>query len=270
MNAFAAHSAYEFRSAFRNPSQLLMNYLFPIGVYLVLGLIMTQINPLFAQSMIPAMVLLAGMASFLLGLPGPLVEAREAGVFRSYKINGVPAFSILFIPVMTTIFHYLIACVIVVLSAGPLFHAAMPVHWGAFLLVTLLGALAYGSLGALIGVVSANSRVTVMLTQIIFLPSMLIGGLMVPVSMLPASIRGVGFVLPTTHIMQAFMAAGYGQSTVEALPIAVAALAVSSVIALVAAARLFSWDRRSDSRRVSPAVALLALLPYIASAFLLG
>ena len=36
---------------------------------------MTKINPDFAQTMIPAMVIFAVMSSRLLGLPGPLVEA---------------------------------------------------------------------------------------------------------------------------------------------------------------------------------------------------
>ncbi len=269
MNAFVAHTVYDFRSAFRNPSQLLMNYLFPIGVYLILGLIMTQINPLFAKSMVPAMILLAGMASFLLGLPGPLVEAREAGVFRSYKINGVPAFSILFIPVLTTVFHFLIACILILLTAAPLFHGELPTNWGPFALVTLLAALGYGSLGALIGVISGNSRVTVMLTQLIFLPSMLLGGLMVPLSMLPASIRGIAYILPTTHLMQAFLGAGYGEATGESFTTAIIVLAASSALSLGLAARLFSWDKQGDSRRVSPAAAIVSLAPFIVSAFFL-
>ncbi|HUX21806.1 MAG TPA: ABC transporter permease [Spirochaetia bacterium] len=269
MNAFTVHVAYDFRSALRNPSQLLMNYLFPIGVYLILGLIMTQINPLFSKTLLPAMVLLAGMASFLLGFPGPLVEAREAGVFRSFKLGGVPPFSILFIPLLTTILHFAIASLIIVLTAGPLFGGAMPVGWGAFALITLLCAVNYGAIGAIIGVVATNSRVTMMLSQLIFLPSMLLGGLMVPLTMLPASIRGIAFILPTTHMMQAYQAAAYRQSSIEPLFWSVFLLSLSTLIALALAVLLFSWDKRSDSRRRSPLIALASLLPFIASAFLL-
>lgn len=268
MNAFAAHMSYEFRNTFRNPSQLLMNYLFPVGVYLILALIMTQINPLFADSMMPAMILLAGMSSFLLGFPGPLVELREAGVFRSYRINGVPAFSTLFIPLLTTVAHFLVVSVFVALTAGPLFSGAVPIHWGGFVLVTLLAAFSYGSLGALVGVVSGNSRVTTMLTQLIFLPSMLIGGMMVPLTMLPGSVRSIAFILPTTHLMQAYLAAGFGQPTTETLGTAIVILVASILIALTLSAALFSWDKRSDSRKVNPALALTALLPFIVSVFL--
>lgn len=268
MNAFATHFTYDFRSAFRNPSQLLMNYLFPLGVYLILGLIMTQINPLFRSNLLPAMVLLAAMASFLLGFPGPLVEAREAGVFRSFKLGGVPAFSILFMPLLTTILHFLIASALIVVSGPALFGGATPAAWGPFLLFTLLSAVSFGSLGALIGVVSTNSRVTMMLSQLLFLPSMLIGGLMVPLSMLPPAIRKIAFLLPTTHIMVAYTQAAYRQKAVEPLSLAVAALAASSVIALLLAVKLFSWDPKQHERRRSPLFASAALLPFLVTVFI--
>lgn len=268
MNAFATHFTYDFRGAFRNPSQLLMNYLFPLGVYLILALIMTQINPLFRSTLLPAMVLLAAMASFLLGFPGPLVEAREAGVFRSFKLGGVPAFSILFMPLLTTILHFLIASTLIVVSGPALFGGATPTAWGAFLLITLLAAVSYGSLGALIGVVSTNSRVTMMLSQLLFLPSMLIGGLMVPLTMLPPAIRKVALLLPTTHLMQAYSDAAYRQSAIEPLWIAVGALLTSSAIALLLAVKLFSWDPKQHERRRSPLFAAAALVPFLVSIFL--
>ena len=95
MSAFTQHFNFEFRAGLRNKNLLLMNYLFPLGFYLMMGFIMPEINPFFGEVMIPAMVTFAVLAATLLGLPDPLVNARENGIFRSYKINGVPALSIL-------------------------------------------------------------------------------------------------------------------------------------------------------------------------------
>ena len=97
MNAFINHFAFEFRTGIRNKTLLLMNYLFPLGFYLMMGFIMVEINPLFQEDIIPAMVVFAILAATLLGIPDPLVNARENGIFRSYKINGVPSLSILVI-----------------------------------------------------------------------------------------------------------------------------------------------------------------------------
>ncbi len=88
MKALANHFAFEFKTGLRDSNQLLMNYLFPLAFYALMGLVMTKINPLFAETMVPALVIFAALASTLLGLPGPLVELREAGIYRSYRING--------------------------------------------------------------------------------------------------------------------------------------------------------------------------------------
>jgi len=37
MNAFAAHFSFEFRAGVRNRVLLFLNYLFPLGLYLMLG-----------------------------------------------------------------------------------------------------------------------------------------------------------------------------------------------------------------------------------------
>ena len=45
MSAFLNHFTYEFKSGIRNRSLLLLNYLFPLGFYVMMGLVMTAINP---------------------------------------------------------------------------------------------------------------------------------------------------------------------------------------------------------------------------------
>lgn len=268
MIAFANHFAYEFKTGLRNPNLLLLNYLFPLGFYALMGVIFTQVNPLFKDSMVMAMVIFTVMVSTILGLPSPLVESREAGIFRSFKINGVPALSILAIPAISTIFHALICSTLIAITAVPLFKGVAPAHWGIFALLTLLMAFTFGSIGALIGVISSDSRSTVLWSQLIFLPSMIVGGLMLPLSMLPASVRPFSFLLPTAHAVLAYTGLAYGQETLFNPYISVAVLLVSGLLAFGLSIYLFNWDSRNSSRRGHPLMALLVLVPYIASNFI--
>jgi ABC-2 type transport system permease protein len=268
MTAFMNHFAFEFKNGLRNSSLLLLNYLFPMGFYVLMGLVMTQINPLFKATMVPAMVVFVAMTGTILGLPNPLVDSREAGIFRSFKINGVPAISILAIPALTTIFHALIACAIVAVTAAPFFKAAAPANWLNFALITVLTVFTCGAFGTLIGVVAANSRATVLWSQLIFLPSMLLGGLMVPLDMLPKSIQPVSSLLPTAHAMQAFIGLAYNQQTVFNPVASVIVLLTSGLLAFGLAIYLFNWDSRNNARRGHPLMALLVLAPYIAAIFL--
>jgi ABC-2 type transport system permease protein len=268
MTAFATHFAFEFKTGLRNGSLLLMNYLFPLGFYAMMGLIMVQINPGFKDIIIPAMVVLASMSSMVLGLPSPMVEMREAGVFRSFKINGVPALSILVIPALTTMFHALIVTAIICATAPVLFKGAVPSNWLAFALITLVTVFTYGAIGMLIGVISNSARATVFYSQIIFLPSMLLGGMMMPLSILPASVRPFAGLLPTTHIMQAFTGWAFGMETVFN-PLSSTIIVFSSgVLAFGLAVYLFNWDSKNKARRGHPLMALIALLPYVIGMFL--
>lgn len=262
MIAFTHHFAFEFRTAIRNKNLLLMNYLFPLGLYLMMSLIMPGVNPLFRDTIIPAMITFGILAAALLALPEPLVQAREAGIFRSYKINGVPAGNILVIPGLSTILHIFVVATIITVSAPIFFDAPPPRNVPLLMLVVLATAVAVSGLGILIGVIAPNSRLTVLYTQAIFLPSMIIGGVMLPHELLPEVAGKVSLLLPSTHAMNAFNGLAMGATADFSAWGSVLTLFIGGFTALVLAWVLFRWDNQHTDRRGHPALALLASAPY--------
>lgn len=269
MTAFFHHFMYDFRTGLRDKSLLLMNYLFPLGFYILMGLLMTGLNPTFAPTMIPAMILVAMMACTLLGLPNPVVESREAGIFRSFKINGVPALSIVTIPVLSSFVHILLVSIIITITAGPLFKAGTVVNWGYFVLILLLSAFTFASLGMLIGVVSPNSRAIVLFSQSIFLPSMILGGLMVPSSMLSPALYRVSLLLPTSYAMNAWRGLAFGLAPTFDPRWALLILLSGGMIAFALAIYLFNWDSKNKQRGHNPLLGLLSLVPFVLGAIFL-
>jgi ABC-2 type transport system permease protein len=269
MTAFFHHFMYDFRTGLRDKSLLLMNYLFPLGFYILMGLLMTGLNPTFAPTMIPAMILVAMMACTLLGLPNPVVESREAGIFRSFKINGVPALSIISIPVLSSFVHILLVSIIITFTAGPLFKAGIPLNWGYFVLILFLTAFAFASLGMLIGVVSPNSRAIVLFSQSIFLPSMILGGLMVPSSLLSPALYRVSLLLPTSYAMNAWRGLAFGMAPTFDPRWALLILFSSGIIAFALAIYLFSWDSKNKQSGHNPLLGLITLVPYVLGAIFL-
>ena len=269
MNAFINHFSFEFRIGIRNKTLLLMNYLLPLGFFAMMGLVMTkEVNPGFIDTMIPAMVIFAILASTLLGLPDPLVAAREAGIFRSYKINGIPAVSILVVPALTTIIHMIIVALIIIISAPLFFKAPQLVNWPGFVLTFSALAFAYAGLGLLIGVISANTRITVLWAQLVFLPSILLSGMMLPYNMLPEGAARVARLLPATLGMNAFRALTLNLKADFDPTGSLVVLFVGGVVAFGLAVYLFSWDSKNSTRRAHPVLALLVLVPYIIGIFL--
>jgi len=270
MNAFVHHFSFEFRTGVRNRQLLMLNYLFPLGFYLLMGFIMPGINPPFRQTIIPAMVVFGALSATLLGIPDPLVNARETGILRSYKINGVPSISILVIPAMTTILHLVILTALITVTAPLLFDAPSPVNWLSYAIVCVAVAVACAGISVLIGVVSPSTRMTVLWSQIVFVPSMLLGGLMLPYSMLPAIAGKFAQLLPATHAMNAFNGLAMGGVADFSPWGSVIVLLTSGLLSFALAVYLFSWDSRNTTRRGHPLLALLAWLPYVAGIVVLS
>ena len=269
MRAFLGHFSFEFRTGMRDRALLLMNYLFPLVFYVVVSLLMTQLNPTFRPNIIPAMVVFVTLTSLILGLPNPLVSAREAGIFRSFRVNGVPALSVVLIPALTTAVHAVIAALIVTFTAPIFFHAPLPVNWAGFAVFLVLTVFTMAGLGALIGVISGNTRITILWSQLIFLPSIMIGGLMIPRSMLTGALAEISALWPTTYSMQIYdglaRGAGFDATVILSLIVTLA----GGILAFTLASCLFSWDSQNTTRRGSVWLALLVLVPFVIGTALL-
>ena len=111
---------------------------------------------------------------------------------------------------------------------------------------------------------------TVLWSQLIFIPSMLLGGLMIPYNMLPDAVAKISQLLPATQAMNAFNGLAMGKVADFAPWGSIILLLLSGVLAFVLALYLFSWDSRNTARRGHPLLGLLALLPYAAGIFLLA
>jgi len=268
MTAFMYHFALSFRTGLRDKQLLFVNDLFPLAFYLMMGFVMTEINPAFRTSLVPAMVVLTVMFATLMGIPDPLVKAREDGILRSYRINGVPVTSVLAIPFLSTTIHTIIITGVILLTAGPLFDAPMPVDMFTFFSTFLAMSFASAGFGTLIGVLAPSTTMTILLAQAVFLPSMLLGGLMVPHSMFTGAIEAAAWFLPASHAMNAFNGLSMGYETTLSPMASLGMLMASGLIAFLLSYVFYNWDRRNIRRRGHPVLALLPLLPLAASLFI--
>lgn len=268
MNAFMKHMKCEFRAGIRHKQLLLMNYLLPLGFYLLMGSILGFIDPLFRENMIPAMMIFSILAATLMGVPLALTSARENGLFRSYKINSVPAVSILTISALTTVLHQLIVTMIITISAPILFGAKLPENWPNFILVFIVTTICSASISVLIGVISSNSKAAILFSQFIFVTSILLGGLMFPHELLPDIAGRLSKLFPATHSMNAFNNLAMGKNTDFSPWGSIGVLIVGSILAFAMAVYLFRWDQHNAPRRQQPLLGILPFLPFAVSIFL--
>lgn len=268
MKAIINHLNFEFKSVIRDKTLLLMNYLFPLVFYFMMAAIMPSVYPDFSKGMVPGMIVFTIMVSSLLGMPNPMVLNKEMGIYRSYKIYGVPLKSVFIIPVVTTMLHITIVSLIILGTAAIFFKAALPQNIFSFFGVYVVVLFAFTGLGALIAVCSPNGRLTVLLAQLVFLPSMLLGGVMMPSSVLSKGVQKAAMLLPTTYSTNVLNAAYSGQQAVYNLQGSLVILALGGIVSYALAAYLFTWDSKT-ANSLRNLAGLAVLIPYVLGIILL-
>jgi ABC-2 type transport system permease protein len=150
---------------------------------------------------------------------------------------------------------------IIAIAAAVTMGAPLPPNAAYFCLVWLASCAATAGIGALIAVVSSSGRMANLIAQCFFIPSIMLGGLMMPPGVLPPALERVALLLPPTHAMRAF--AG-GPNAGASL----AALTIGGGLSFALAGALFEWDGSNARPKASKLVALAALLPYAATILL--
>ena len=86
---------------------------------------------------------------------------------------------------------------------------------------------------------------------------------MLPLEMLPESVRKVAEILPASHGMNAFNGLSMGATANFSPGGSLIILFSSGLIALGLAEFLFSWDSQNTTWRGSTLLALLVLIPFL-------
>ncbi len=268
MNAFLYHARCDLKAGVRDTSLMLMNYLFPLGFFFMAGLFMTQVNPFFSDIMIPGMVIFGVMTPALMNISTTMISEREAGIYRSCRVHNVSPASLITVPVIGALVHGAVLAAALTAAGSLVFSARVPIHWGWFILVWAVVSMNLATLGVLIGIASPSQRSGLLIAQGIYIPSVLLGGMMVPLDIIPENMQAVTSLLPASHGMRSFELLAMGTHALSwntLLPLTV--LAAGIIVNLVLAFMLFQWDAKPSGKKHTAAAAL-AFTPYIISVFL--
>lgn len=212
MKAFLNHLMIQLKLDLRNRGTLLVFYIIPLVFYIVMGAVFSSIMPDTKQTLGAALTIFAITMGAVLGIPPALVTMRESGSLRAYRVSGVPGWSVLLTVSASAFINLLTVSVIICVSAPLLYGAGVPASIGGYIVTLLLLILASIAVGILAGVVSKSQSMATILSQAVFLPSLLLSGIMFPADMLPGPLQWVGVIFPASHAMRSFSDWAFGNS----------------------------------------------------------
>ena len=199
MKAFLYGVGLQFKMDIRSKTMLITCYLVPLVFFFFMSGIFTSVDPSAVKTLISSMSVFIITMSALIGLRPSLGEVYSGEVKKVYKANGVPLSLGVITQFISSFIHTLIVCLIVcliVFAVAPfVFKAELPTNLPLYF-CTL-------AIGCIIGLSVKTQAKQTMVAMIIFLPSVMLSGIMFPATMLPDFMQYIAYIFPATIGFQA-------------------------------------------------------------------
>lgn len=243
--ATLAMTAMELRLALRRGETLVATIVLPVVVLVFFSSIVTipfgTTRPV--DFLLPGSIAFAVIATSLVSLGITTAYDRYYGVLK--RLGGSPlsrpeliTAKIVAVLVVEAV---QVALLVAVAALGLGWQAPAGASWGLVAVSVLLGTLAFAGIGLLLaGLLRAETMLAV--ANVLFVLSLVLGGIVVPIDHLPAPLAAIAGALPAAPLADALrVALGASPAPPEAAG-SLALLAIWGVGAVVLAARTFRWE----------------------------
>jgi ABC-2 type transport system permease protein len=218
----------------RDPLVLTFVFVFPVLTMLIIGGSFgthptsgfDEVNP--AHWYVASYLTVAIAATGLIMVPVHLASYRERGVLRRFSAAGFPRWSFALAQLLVGLIAIAGSAIIELGVAAPVYGIPALGEWWRVALAVGLGALAFVSIGVLLGSVLPSARAAQAVGLLLFFPSFLLGAGGPPPHAMGAVLRDIARFLPLTVVTNAIRDPWLGLGTANASLLAVLVLAVGA------------------------------------------
>ena len=210
MTGFLYSLTLQWKLDIRSKSLLVTYYIVPLIFFLLMGGIFTSIMPEMGCTLIQSMIVMSVSMGAFLGLPPSLIETYGSDIKKIYKANGVPIHLGLVTIVLSAFVHLMITCMVILLLAPILFKASLPSQFPLFFLALAIYIFVSLSIGSILGLTVNNQAKLTMIAQLIFLPSIMLSGIMFPITLMPDFLQAIGRLSPASWGFRLMVDYGFG------------------------------------------------------------
>lgn len=198
MGAFLYGIFLQWKLDIRSKTLLITCYIVPLLFFAIMGGIFTSVMPEARYTLIQSMTVFGVTMGALIGLPPSLVEIYSSDIKKVYKANGVPLYLGLVLTNISAYIHLFIMSIILYIAAPIAFNAEIPENPALYFASLAIFIAVSLSIASIIGLVVKDQAKTSMVSIIIFLPSIMLSGIMFSIELLPKAFEAIGKIFPAT------------------------------------------------------------------------
>ena len=213
MKYFINHLWIQLKMDIRDKGTLLTYYLVPLVFYAVMSAVFSSVNPEMKTTLSASMTIFAVTMGAVIGMPGPLVRMKESGVLRGFHVSGISSIMVFTVQAASAAIHLTIVSIIIFFASPAIYGAQKPANIFSYIIILIILLFTMLSIGMLIGSTAKNQSFATIMSQAVFLPTMMLGGIMFPSDLLPSPLHFFSYVIPSTYIIEAFSNSAYNLST---------------------------------------------------------
>lgn len=181
---------------------LTVYYLVPIIFFMVMGAVFTSVMPESKNTIIESMTIFSITMGAIIGTPASIIDYFKNDLRKSFKSAGIPMGVIAIAGIISGFVNLIIVSIVIFAVSPAAFDAAIPENMPVYISGFILFLTATLLIGILIGLYAKTSSQLTIYSQIVFLPSVILSGIMFPADMLPTPLQYAGLILPATHGMK--------------------------------------------------------------------
>ena len=247
MNKFFTMLKTELKLSFRGMDMMIFAVCMPVVIVILLGIIyggkpaFDGADYTFLEQSFGAVSTIAVCAGGVMGLPLVISDYRQKKILKRFKITPSSPLLLLSIQVAIYMIYSLIALVLIYLVSALLFGMSLKGAFLPFIGAFFLVMISMFSIGMLVGGVSPNIKIAIVLASFLYFPMLIFSGATLPYEVMPAALQKVADVLPLTQGIKLLKATSLGLPAENGM----ASLIVMAVIAVVCGGlsiRFFQWE----------------------------
>jgi ABC-2 type transport system permease protein len=247
MTGFWRLSLVQAKLYIREPMAMFFTLFFAPSLFILLGFIFKNTpDPMYGglgylDISVPAyMAVIIGITG-LTAVPIGSATRRETGVLRRFSVTPLRPLAYFVTDVLVPFVITLVGIVLLFLVGTVIYKVRFEANPFSLLAAVCLGAFAFFSVGyALVGLIH-STRAVVLVGNVVLYPLMIFSGAMVPLEVMPDTVRNISRYLPLTHLVALlrgiWFQKGWGDLLTE-----VAVLAGAGIIGMLVIARTFRWE----------------------------